>query len=246
MELSRFVGQYPKRSVEEIKASIEAFKRSILALELEPTKLLFITPQGMPDLNISVNASSVITSFMVGKERMRDVIDAIGYSRVLETIEYSLIQAYTECKERKLLAVKTTASFIEKLKKKDQTMSKKDKTKAPEIHVLRMDKKTKMVKDHVYQIVDSVKDEPIHGRQVVFNIKSTNKALKEVSFTLQYQDQSGKWVDKDKVIGTLNPSDKKTIVAMKVPSTFRILAMVGGDGVSVKLKKVESIPIQSQ
>ena len=244
MELSRFVGQYPKRSVEEIKASIEAFKRSILALELEPTKLLFITPQGMPDLNISVNASSVITSFMVGKERMKDVIDAIGYSRVLETIEYSLIRAYNECKERKLLAVKTTDSIIEKLKKKDQTMSKKDKTKEP--YPLKMDKKTKMVKDHVYQIVDSVKDEPIHGRQVVFNIKSTNKALKEVNFMLQYQDQSGKWVDKDKVTGTLNPSDKKTVVAMKVPSTFRILAMVGGDGVSVKLKKVETIPIQSQ
>ena len=241
MELSRFVGQYPKRSVEEIKASIEAFKRSILALELEPTKLLFITPQGMPDLNISVNASSVITSFMVGKERMKDVIDAIGYSRVLETIEYSLIQAYTECKERKLLAVKTTASFIEKLKKKDQTMSKKDKTKEP--YPLKMDKKTKMVKGQVYQIVDSEKEQTIHGRHIVFNVKNKNNSKEFVFLSLQFQDETGAWIDRDTITGELD-AEKKTTVSIKVPSTFRVLAKATSEGISIKLKKVDAFPIQ--
>lgn len=243
MELSRFVGQYPKRPVEEIKASIEAFKRSILALELEPTKLLFITPQGMPDLNISVNSSSVNAVFMVGKERMKDVIDAIGYSRVLETIEYSLIRAYNECKERKLLAVKTTDSIIEKLKKKDQTMSKKDQTKEP--HPLKMDKKTMMVKGLVYQVVDSEKEQTIHGRHIVFRVKNTNDSKEYVLLTLQFQDETGTWIDRDTITGELD-AEKKTTVSIKVPSTFRVLAKATSEGISIKLKKVDAFPTQPE
>ena len=241
MELSRFVGQYPKRSVEEIKASIEAFKRSILALELEPTKLLFITPQGMPDLNISVNASSVNAVFMVGKERMKDVIDAIGYSRVLETIEYSLIRAYNECKERKRFAEQATSTMIDKIRKKNLDMPKK--RKVPDIHVLRMDKKTEMVKDKTYQIVDSEKEQAIHGRHIVFNLKNKNNSKEFVLLSLQFQDETGTWIDRDTITGELE-AEKKTTVSIKVPSTFRILAKTASEGISIKLKKVDAFPIQ--
>ena len=241
MELSRFVGETPKRSIEEIKASIEAVKRNILALEMEPSKFAFITPQSMPDLNVTINASSVNVNFLVGKERMQELVSVIGSSRVLETVEYSLIETYNMCKKRKRFAEQATFAVIDKIRKKNLDMPKK--RKVPDIHVLRMDKKTEMVKGQVYQLMDSEKEQAIHGRHIVFNVKNKNNSKEFVFLSLQFQDETGAWIDRDTITGELD-AEKKTTVSIKVPSTFRVLAKATSEGISIKLKKVDAFPIQ--
>ena len=233
-----------KRSIEEIRSSIDIIKAKILSLNLGAFRYSHTTPPSIPDIDVIVLEDKVIAKYLCDDRVITQLRSLIGF-RLVEYVESSLLDTYNH-----MLSMKQNSEVITKdLIKKVAVSTKQvmDNGKTPEIYKEKetMHKKYKKVEypKHKLKINRTVPfytppdHAPIKMVRVILKVRNKSDDEGVVNIGIFKKNEKGEPVRMDTINGTLKPDDKGTI-QLVIPSDCVLIAKAFHEGIRIQIDTI--------